>query len=214
MWTVFFMREKGNRLKLWEIALLLGLAAGMLLAGWAERTQSRLAGEVLRLHVVANSDSDGDQAQKLRVRDAVLAEAEGLLEGCSTRAEAAERLAASRGRLKDAALAVLRGEDCDYPVQVSLEEVWFPTRDYEGFSLPCGDYLALRVVIGSGGGRNWWCVVFPPLCLGAAEDVTQAALASGVSPEDVELMTGEQGEYVLKFKLVELWEGLKERLSR
>lgn len=207
------MKSTGNRLKLWEIALLLGLAAGMLLAAWAENTQNRLSDEVLRLHVIANSDSDGDQAQKLRVRDAVLAEAEGLLEGCSTRQEAEKTLSASTARLQATARQVLQAEGSDYPVRVSLEETWFPTKDYEGFSLPCGTYQALRVVIGEGEGHNWWCVVFPPLCLGAAEDTAQEALAAGVSPEDVELMTGSDGEYVLKFKLVELWEIFKEKLS-
>ena len=207
------MKSTGNRLKLWEIALLLGLAAGMLLAAWAENTQNRLAGEVLRLHVIANSDSDRDQAQKLRVRDAVLKEAEALLEGCSTRQEAEKTLSAGTARLQAAARQVLQAEGSDYPVQVSLEETWFPTKDYEGFSLPCGTYQALRVVIGGGEGHNWWCVVFPPLCLGAAEDTAQEALAAGVSPEDVELMTGSDGEYVLKFKLVELWENFKEKLS-
>ncbi len=206
------MKSRGNRLKIWEIALLLGLAVSMLLAGWAEGVQSRLAGEVLRLHVIANSDSDADQAQKLRVRDAVLVETEELLEGCSGREEAEERLSAGISQLKAAALEVLQGEGSDYPVRVSLEETWFPTKDYEGFSLPCGNYQALRVVIGSGGGENWWCVVFPPLCLGAAEDTAREALAAGVSPEDVGLMTKSDGEYVLKFKLVELWESLKEKL--
>ncbi len=207
------MESKENRLKIWEIALLFGLAAGMLLAGWAEEAQSRLAGEVLRLHVIANSDSDEDQAQKLRVRDAVLTEAESLLEGCSGQQEAEEKLAAGAARLEAAALEVLEGEGSDYPVQVSLEETWFPTKEYEGFSLPCGTYQALRVVIGSGEGHNWWCVVFPPLCLGAAEDATQEALAAGVSPEDVGLITESDGEYVLKFKIVEMWESLKEKLS-
>ena len=93
------------------------------------------------------------------------------------------------------------------------EDAAFPTREYEGFTLPAGKYLALRVVIGEGAGRNWWCVVFPPLCAAAAADVPQEALAAGLSSAQVGLITEENQGYVLKSKLVEFWGTLQAALE-
>ena len=100
-------------------------------------------------------------------------------------------------------------------VTASLEEdVWFPTKEYSDFALPQGSYTALRVVIGEGAGQNWWCVVFPPLCLGSVSEATEETAAlGGLSQEEVALMTGETEGYVVKFKAIELWEGLKAQLG-
>ena len=95
-----------------------------------------------------------------------------------------------------------------------LAETSFPTKDYDGFSLPAGRYLALRLVIGQGTGQNWWCVVFPPLCTAAASEVPETALAAGLTEDQVSLMTGEDDGYVLKFKVVEWWEELWQKLER
>ena len=93
------------------------------------------------------------------------------------------------------------------PVTASLEDdVWFPTKTYDGFALPQGQYTALRVVLGEGAGRNWWCVVFPPLCQSSAEEVRPVLAALG--EEETALLTGESEGYVIKFKAMELWEGL------
>ena len=100
----------------------------------------------------------------------------------------------------------------DYPVTAELTDTTFPTREYDGFTLPAGEYLALRIVIGEGAGQNWWCVVFPPLCTTASADVPASALAAGLTQEDVNLITEEPG-YVLKFKTVELWERLRAALE-
>ena len=97
---------------------------------------------------------------------------------------------------------------------MELEDTRFPTREYDGFTLPAGQYLALRVLIGAADGQNWWCVVFPPLCAAASADVPAAALAAGFTEEEVGLITEENGGYVLKFKTIELWEALQERLSK
>ena len=105
----------------------------------------------------------------------------------------------------------IAAEGYDYPVTVSLENADFPTKEYDGFTLPAGEYLALRVIIGEGQGRNWWCVVFPPLCTAASADVPASALAAGFSEEEVRLITEESQGYVLKFKAVEWWETLKEK---
>ena len=94
-----------------------------------------------------------------------------------------------------------------------MADTTFPTKEYDGFALPAGDYLALRIVIGEGAGQNWWCVVFPPLCTAAASDVPAAALAAGFSEEEVALITEENSGYCLKFKTIEWLQELKNKLK-
>ena len=202
-----------NRLKLIEIALLIGLAVFLASGGLALRAQSQLAERVVRLHVLANSDGQEDQALKLLVRDRVLARATELLTQARDRTEAEALLRAELPELEALAVRELRANGCAYPVTAELADTEFPTREYDGFTLPAGEYLALRVVIGEGAGRNWWCVVFPPLCTAASADVPAAALAAGLTEEQVGLITEEDRGYVLKFKAVEWWEELRVRLE-
>ena len=170
------LMEKHNSLRRWELALLLGLALAALLGVWLDGQQAALADKVIRLHVIANSDSPEDQALKLQVRDRILEEAGDLI-----------------------------------AVTASLEDgVWFPTKEYTDFSLPAGQYTALRVVIGAGGGRNWWCVVFPPLCLGSvSETAAETAAGAGFTQDQLALISGEDEGYVVKFKAMELWEAFR-----
>lgn len=195
-----------HKLRRWESALLIGLACAMLWASALGAEQDALADQVVRLHVVANSDSESDQALKLQVRDAVLAAATPALTGLD-RQEALETLEARLPDLADAAAKVVGEEGYDYPVTVSLQEERFPTKRYEDFALPAGEYTALRVQIGSGGGHNWWCVVFPPLCMGSVEETAQ------LDDRDRALVTGETEGYIVKFKAIEIWENLKARFS-
>ena len=198
-----------NRLRLWEAALLLALGLTLTAGVWASASGSALAGQVLRLHVVANSDSDGDQALKLLVRDAVLEAATPLLDGVSDRAAAEQALAPHLDGLARAGAAALAARGCGDRVTVTLADQWFPTKEYDGFSLPAGQYRALRVTIGEGAGRNWWCVVFPPLCLASVTESSVETAAEGVLSDDqVSLITGQDGGYVLKFRLIEWWEEL------
>lgn len=194
--------------------MLIGLAAALLLGAFLEREQSNLADSVLRLHVLANSDSERDQALKLKVRDGVLAEANRIMPEQANREEAERILGENLERLAAAGAAVVAAEGYDYPVSAALQETWFPTKKYEDFALPAGRYQALRIEIGEGGGQNWWCVVFPPLCLGSVSETTrETALDAGLSEQQVALLTGESEGYVVKFKALELWEQLKTTLS-
>ena len=209
-----FFKLSWPRLRRWELALLLGLAAALLLGLWLEREQSDLADSVLRLHVLANSDSETDQALKLKVRDRVLAEAESILPDGASLEVAERKIGENLSRLAAAGAEVVAREGYDYSVSASLEETWFPTKEYEDFSLPAGQYQALRIVIGEGEGQNWWCVVFPPLCLGSVSESTrETALEAGLDEQQVALLTGETEGYVVKFKALELWEQIKEVLS-
>lgn len=206
--------ERNYDLRRWEAALALGLAIAVLLGGWAARTQGALADKVIRLHVIANSDTAADQALKLQVRDRVLEEAALLFRAGDTLAQTARRLEANLDKLVAAGQAVVAQAGYDYPVTASLEETYFPTREYTDFALPAGSYTALRVVIGSGAGQNWWCVVFPPLCLGSVTETAETAMAAGFTEEDVKLITGDSEEYIIKFRALELWGELKHRLGK
>ena len=197
-----------HTLKRWELALLLGAALAVLAGGALGAEQSALADKVIRLHVIANSDDPADQDLKLRVRDRILAEAGGLFEQGETREEAEASITAEMGRLAAAGAEAVAEAGYDYPVTASLEEnMWFPTKEYEDFALPAGEYTALRIIIGEGGGQNWWCVVFPPLCLGSVTETTaETAAAAGFSEDEISLITGENEGYVVKFKVMELWD--------
>ena len=194
-----------------ELAILLGLSVTLLWGAVSLHRQETLSRKMIRLHVIANSDSDADQALKLRVRDAVLEQATAILERSADRREAESRLRGQLLELERTAEKEIQTAGYSYPVTVKLENTDFPTKEYGGFTLPAGEYLALRVIIGEGQGKNWWCVVFPPLCTAVSADVPASALAAGFDQEEVSLITEENQGYVLKFKAVEWWETLKKK---
>ena len=203
------MKSNTSKLRLWEAALLLAFGLTLTAGVWASASESALAEQVLRLHVVANSDSERDQALKLLVRDAVLARASELLDGVSDRQSAEQVLAPHLDELVRSAEEALAAEGCGDAVTVALADQWFPTKEYDGFSLPAGQYRALRVTIGEGEGRNWWCVVFPPLCLGTVtEKSVETVAGETMSDGQVALITGQDGGYVLKFRFIEWWNEL------
>ena len=203
-----------RKLKRWELALLLGLAIALCTGAWLGREQAELAGRMIRLHVIANSDSQADQALKLEVRDRILEEAQALWPEQATLEEARAALEERLPELSEAGRQAVEEAGYDYPVTAQLTECWFPTKEYEDFALPAGSYTALRIVIGAGEGQNWWCVAFPPLCLGAAsQSVEEAAQAGYFDREQTALITGESEGYVLKVKGMELLGALKGMLA-
>lgn len=199
---------KKTTLRRWELALLLGVAAAAMWGVRLDGEQAALADKVVRLHVLANSDTQEDQALKLAVRDAVLAAADGVVPPGAELEEAEQALTQALPAIADAGARVVGEQGYSYPVTASLEhDVWFPTKEYTDFAFPAGEYTALRVTIGEGGGRNWWCVVFPPLCLGSVtENTAETALEGGLEDREVSLITGEDEGYVVKFKAMELLE--------
>lgn len=175
-----------------------------------QRQQEALAEKLIRLHVVANSDSEADQALKLQVRDAVLAVTEPLL---AEAGDPAAVLAANLPAVQSAAEDCLRANGAGDAVRVTLGRETFPTRIYDSFSLPAGVYTALRVTIGAGEGHNWWCVVFPSICFRAtAADLESAAVSAGFTEGEVKLITEASEGYVLKFKVLELLQRLQDWL--
>ena len=202
------------RFKRFEIVLLLALAVTLLWGAGSLKQQEDLSRKMIRMHVIANSDSREDQTLKLQVRDRVLTITENVLCQAGDMEAAEKRLTQVLSDIEEAARQEIKLQGYDYPVKAELLPAEFPTKDYDGFSLPGGRYTALRLTIGEGQGHNWWCVVFPPLCTAAATDLHETAIAAGLSEDDVALMTGENPSYVLKFHSVELWEQLKAWLGK
>lgn len=194
----------------WRRVLALFVACLVCTALWAEATQVRLASQVIRLHVLANSDSEEDQALKLEVRDRVLETTSALLAGETEPQTAAVLLNQHLDDIAQTAAQEISAQGHDDRVEVRLEQTWFPTRQYQGISLPAGNYLALRVLIGAAEGHNWWCVVFPNLCLPAVSE--RALEASTLTPGQISLLQEEETSYVFRFKALELWQSLKHRL--
>lgn len=190
------MHKSLKPFKSWEIAGVAALCICFCAGLWAQRTQNRLSEALVRLHIVANSDSAADQAAKLRLRDAILERLAPALEGAESREEAVDIIENLMPEIE----ALSHG-------RVTLTEESFPTRDYAGFSLPAGEYLALRVVMGEGKGHNWWCVLYPPLCTQALAKGSQDAFAA-LGDEQKALVTRADEGYVLKFRVVELWQAL------
>ena len=194
----------------WRRVLALFVACLVCTALWAEATQVRLASQVIRLHVLANSDSEEDQALKLEVRDRVLETTSALLAGETEPQAAAVLLNQHLDDIAQTAAQEISAQGHDDRVEVRLEQTWFPTRQYQGISLPAGNYLALRVLIGAAEGHNWWCVVFPNLCLPAVSE--RALEASTLTPGQISLLQEVETSYVFRFKTLELWQSLKHRL--
>ena len=180
------------------------VAGGFLLS----REQQTLSEKLVRLHVVANSDSAGDQSLKLNVRDAVLEQTQQILAGAEDPKAALEQ---SLGRIETAANQCLNQLGSDEQAIVTMRKEVFPTREYETFSLPAGTYTSLRVTIGEGSGHNWWCVVFPSICMSASmEEFEEAAQTAGMTDGEIKLITEESDGYVLKFKSMELLQKVKD----
>ena len=163
--------------------------------------------EVLRLHVIANSDTAQDQKLKLKVRDEVLRLESELFETANSKAEAMSILEEHIEEIEAEAQAAVKNCGYDYAVKVTLTNCYFPTREYDTFTLPAGNYDALRIIIGSGAGKNWWCVLFPEICLGSASNF------HGVLSEKSENIVSNPNKFEVKFKIVELYRGAKEKIS-
>lgn len=163
---------------------------------------------VVRLHILANSDSDEDQDLKLKVRDEILLITKDALGDCKTQAEARERLTEILPEINNAASEKIRSLGYDYTVETVIGAEKYPTREYDNCSFPAGEYLSLRVIIGSGEGQNWWCCLFPPLCLSSATDRSDnedAFISVGLNDEQYKIITRtDSPKYKARFKILEI----------
>ncbi len=188
--------------------------AVVLIAGVCEQVQGDIASGVVRLHIIANSDTDIDQNIKLAVRDSVIA-AQGRIfpDGIP------EKLTYEQKELlAQTAEGVLRNKGVSYGVQIETGEFYFPTKKYENITLPAGDYNAVRIVLGEGAGQNWWCVMYPPLCftesaLGEMGEKSRDILKEEIG-QNYEIISEESIKTVPALKLLELWGVLKENVRK
>lgn len=179
---------------------------------------------VFRLHVIANSDSEEDQNLKLKVRDNVIKYMNTLCSKTTSKEEAIEIANAHLNEFKKIALSTIKENGCNYDVNISIDNVFFPTKTYGDISLPEGYYDALRIKIGKAEGKNWWCVMFPPLCFvdvtsGIVPDDSKELLKENLSQEEYDLICNGNSEdlnnsdITFKFKIVELLNNTKMMLA-
>ena len=174
--------------------------------------EEEIYNSTIRLHVLANSDSEEDQAEKLLVRDAVLTYLEASLTQNDTYESSLSAVSDHLESIRERAEETLDGK---YAVRVELGREKYPVRQYENYTLPAGEYTSLRVLIGEGEGKNWWCVLFPRLCTSRAteEEVYEDFIAAGFSPEQYRLIKNESSpKYKIRFRILEIlseWTGIE-----
>jgi stage II sporulation protein R len=196
--------------RIFTLSLIVALC--LLVVGFLpEQGEEEIYDKVVRLHVLANSNTAEDQAVKLAVRDAVLDVTVPLLQNCQTKEEAALLLEENRILLTETAQSVLREEGFDDTVSIAMGLEKYPTRTYDSLCFPAGEYISMRVSLGEGEGQNWWCCLFPPLCLGAAtvseQEAEDACISVGFTPVQYKIITeSDKPVYRARFKILE-WLG-------
>lgn len=196
-----------------EAAVLTGLMASLFAQGAVQCAGAReqVRGDVFRLHIIANSDSDEDVRLKLKVRDAVLEASEDIFGGAATAEQAEKSAAAQLDKFRETALRAVRENGFDYDIECEIADVYFDERTYGGVTLPEGEYTALRIKIGEAAGHNWWCVMFPQLCLPGVtdtEEVLREAYDSGaITAEELKLLS-DPSDYEVRFYFAELFDKL------
>ena len=187
---------------------------------YVSAVSSDIANSVFRLHVIANSDSTEDQNLKLKVRDELLSYMNGLSKNCSSKEEVIKMAEEHIDELNEIASNVIYDNGFDYGVDVEIGTSDFPTKYYGDIALPAGTYDALRVKIGDASGKNWWCVMFPPLCFvdvssGVVPDSSKEEMKESLNDEEYDLISKtDSDEITFKFKLVEFFQNLRLGLNK
>ena len=193
-----------------ELSLTIGIVTSIIFSVISfAQTSEHIRESVLRLHVIANSDVSVDQNLKLAVRDAIINESEEIFGGTVTVDNAVEKITPEINNIKEIAERVVENYGFDYNVDVSIDEEYFETRTYETVTLPAGKYLSLIVRIGEGKGKNWWCVMFPPMCVSAADE--EDVLKTTLSEKEIKLVNSKP-EYEPRFKIIELYEKFRNKI--
>ena len=169
--------------------------------------------DVVRLHILANSNSEIDQEVKLKVRDALLETNASILSDSVTKENAKEHFESSKDILLKTAKKTLKENGFNYNVKITLQEEYFNTRTYGNLTFPAGQYTALKIVLGEGEGKNWWCVMFPPLCVPTADGLdTNETTADYLTKSGEKIVNGGE-KYIVKFKFLEIYEELRDKFN-
>lgn len=193
------------------LLILLALYVFICANNYVQAVSSDISNNVFRLHVIANSDSNEDQALKYKVRDELLNYMNLLCEDINSKEEAILLVQNHKEEFKNIALKVIHDEGFDYSVNINIRNFKFPTKTYGDISLPAGMYDALRVEIGNASGQNWWCVMFPSLCFidissGIVEEDSKTLLKDNLSDESYTIVSDNSNDVVkFKFKILELF---------
>ena len=198
-----------KKIRILELSLFVGfvIATVFSITGFAS-TCEEIRGDVLRLHVLANSDSAEDQQLKLKVRDALLEKGKNIFDGSVTKENAEEKIEKEKELLIETAKEVIEENGFDYDVKITVTDEFFTTRTYENITLPAGRYKALRVLIGESAGQNWWCVMFPPLCIPTA----QPEMNLFFTEDEIRLVESDP-KYEPRFKIIEIYENIKNHFN-
>ena len=199
-----------KKFRIFQLSLLTGFIFTIMfsISGFA-KTCDEIRSDVLRLHILANSDSEEDQQLKLKVRDALLKAGKNIFDGSVTKENAEEKIESEREKLTEVAEKVIYENGFDYDVEITVTEEFFTTRTYENVTLPAGKYKAVRVLIGESTGKNWWCVMFPPLCIPAS----QPDINLFFNEDEIKLVESDP-KYEPRFKIIEIYESLKNRFNK
>lgn len=171
-------------------------------------TSENISDQVFRLHILANSDSADDQQLKLKVRDEILKKGETVFASSNSLEETIELCKNNIALFQQTAEQCLKDNGSDYEVKVYVDKEYFNTREYDEITLPSGIYNALKIEIGQGKGHNWWCVMFPAICLSS---VTDDELNKYLS-EDEQKLVNSDSKYEVRFKIVEIYEKVKSKI--
>ena len=169
--------------------------------------------DVVRLHILANSNSEIDQEVKLKVRDALLETNASILSDSVTKENAKEHFESSKEILLKTAKKTLKENGFNYNVKITLQEEYFNTRTYGNLTFPAGQYTAIKVVLGEGEGKNWWCVMFPPLCVPAADGLEINETTADYLTQSGEKIVNGGEKYIVKFKFLEIYEEFRNKLG-
>jgi stage II sporulation protein R len=171
------------------------------------KKSENISENVFRLHILANSDSNEDQSLKLKVRDEILKISSDIFVNCDTKEQAINQAIINIDKFKETATKVIKSEGYDYQVNISISNEYFNTRKYDNFTLPSGFYDSLKIEIGQAKGHNWWCVMFPSVCISGCTDDFDKSLTK----DEIEMI--ESDKYVVRFKAVEIYEKIKKSIK-
>ena len=177
----------------------------------AEKSAKEVRDGVVRFHIVANSDSDSDQQNKYALRDGIAVLCNSLFENSKSKEQSLKIARDNKEIIEQKAKEILQQKDCNDNVYISVTKRFFPTRHYEGVSLPAGVYDTIDVKIGKAEGQNFWCVMFPGICIGGSSKQNKEKMQSVLSKDGYELVTQKTPEIKFKFKLIELFQMVKNR---
>ncbi len=184
-------------MKKFAVALLTGILISTAVVGYSKDLSEELADGIVRLHIVAQSNSEKDQRVKLKIRDAVLKEI--------GKSESKDDIVKKLPLIEEIANNILKDEVFDYKARAEMGKFHFPTKYYDNFALPEGEYEAVRIKLGKAEGENWWCVLFPPLCMVDSATMESEELLKETFGENYAVVKGGEMKVNIKFKLAELF---------